>query len=135
MEHTRVFWIYFVITLFFIIIGLASLFTGNVPAWISIFWLLSIIFLMIAVFNSYIESGQTAWINILFIIMLVISYMWTFELKSQENNLDAVEGIALLLFGLIISISTTKYTISFWSMVIYLLIWFVITVYSLISLQ
>jgi hypothetical protein len=132
MERTRVFWVYFIITLFFIIIGLGSLLTGSVPVWITFLWLLTAIFLMITIFNAYINLEQTTWLNILFVVMLIISYIWTYEVKNQENNLDSVAGISLLLGGLILSMWVKIYSIPFWSIIVYIVIWFVIIVNSLV---
>lgn len=129
------FWIYFIITLFFIIIGLGSLITGGISAWIVIFWLLSTIFLMITIFYTCSNLEQTVLLNILFVSMLIISYIWTFEVRNRENNLDSVAGISLLLGGLILSLSVKKYTVPFWAIVAYLLVWLVIILNSLIFSQ
>lgn len=136
MEYERVFWVYFIITLFFIIVGLGSLFSGDVPIWIIILWLLNTIFLMITVYCTYLSNDNNAWLNVLFISMLIISYMWTFEINNKEdNNLDSIAGISLLLGGLILSMMVEKYTLPFWTIVVYLLVWLVVILNSLIFSQ
>ena len=126
MEYTRAFWIYFIITLLFVIIGLESLISASIPIWTITFWVLSQVFLMIAISESYKTSQNAVWINSLFIIMLIVSYIWTYEVDSKENNLDSITGIALLLVGLILCTRVKIYTIPFWALVAYLLVWFVI---------
>src|SRR3990167_7686308 len=124
MEYTRAFWIYFIITLLFVIIGLESLISASIPIWTITFWVLSQVFLMIAISESYKTSQNAVWINSLFIIMLIVSYIWTYEVDSKENNLDSITGIALLLVGLILCTRVKIYTIPFWALVAYLLVWF-----------
>ena len=117
MEYTRAFWIYFIITLLFVIIGLESLISASIPIWTITFWVLSQVFLMIAISESYKTSQNAVWINSLFIIMLIVSYIWTYEVDSKENNLDSITGIALLLGGLILCTRVKIYTIPFWALV------------------
>lgn len=125
MIEDRIFWIYFIVTLFFLIVGTFSLIQTS-SAWVIVLWFLSNIALMIIVYHTSawcaptddsgdfvcviddgsrcFDSKNRVWllINILFIILLVISVIWA---GARENN---VIGILMLFLGLILLILITK---------------------------
>lgn len=173
--HDRVFWIYFIVTFFFIIIGVGSILTSDDPNFIivSILWLLSTVALMIIVYHASIkwgpidpednsqicvvdsnsgcfDAGNRVWlfINVLFIVLLIISILWAGELRNQDGGpLRTMSGIVILLGGLILAalassrldteyfntFSTNIYNMPFWIAVAYLIIWFGLTLYVVIS--
>lgn len=130
--HDRVFWIYFVVTFFFIVIGISSIVVSNNSALIaiSIFWLLSSIALMIIVYQASIrwgpkdpfseysqiciidtnsgcfDAGNRVWlfINLLFLALLIISVLWAAELgNSEAGPLRSMSGVLILLGGLLMA--------------------------------
>lgn len=167
MVHDRIFWIYFIVTLFFIILGVESIVIDSDPCtvMISILWLLSNLALMIVVYHASIEWGpigdaglqvcvvdsnsgcfeadNRVWlfINILFILLLIISVLWAGELSNPDAGpLRTMSGILILLGGLILcSLIAGKqfwynnYTLAFWVAVSYIVIWFALTIYTVTS--
>lgn len=173
--HDRVFWIYFIVTLFFIIIGVGAILGSDDSNMIiiAILWLLTNVALMILVYHASVnwgpvdpdgnmqvcvvdsnsgcfESNNRVWlfVNILFIVLLIISTLWAGELGNKDAGpLRTMSGILILLGGLIlcglasglISVALTQksfYNINivpFWVAVGYLLIWFGLTLYVVIS--
>lgn len=160
MDHAvndRIFWIYFIIVLAFIVIGVSSIITStnSYVFAIVILWTLTNIALLIIVYHASIisvkadccNSNNWSWllINALFIIMLVISTLWASELNNPDSStLRSMSGILLILGGLLLyaiiqSQIENKYVdiikygsmISLWACVIYLLIWFCLTMYVL----
>lgn len=129
--HDRVFWIYFIVTFFFIIIGIGSIITSNNDYMliISILWLLSNVGLMILVYHASIrwgpvdpnsdepqicvvdsnsgcfDAGNRVWlfINILFLALLIISVLWAAELGNTDAGpLRTMSGVLILLGGLLL---------------------------------
>ena len=168
--HDRIFWIYFIVTLFFVIIGLGSIITSNpvidnlyIMLIIALLWLLGNVSLMIIVYHASItwsptddndslicvvdsnsqcfESNNRIWlfINILFISLLIISSLWAGELYNNDAGpLRTMSGILILLGGLILSVIVidsriNSYMNPFWISVIYLIIWFSLTLYVVIT--
>lgn len=141
--HDRTFWIYFIITLFFIIIGLASIISANVNPAIAIFWLIANVALMILIYHASTQfSGDFTvyyiFVNMLFLVLLIISIVWTGELKSDTPLVRSGAGILSLLGGLIIcKLATmaeyTSYIQPIWIAIAYLLIWFGLTWYVTVS--
>lgn len=131
MERVRVFWIYFIVTLFFLIIGLGSLFATSAPLWLILTWTLATLLLMVATYFTYLEFNQIWWLTVLFVFMLVVSHMWTFEVTDRQT--DTLASLTLVLAGLVLTLNVTKYPVAFWCLVGYLLFWFALTVRSLIA--
>jgi hypothetical protein len=138
----RVFWIYFIITLFFIIIGLGLIIASSNPSVIaiSVFWLISSLFLMILTYYAHLtyQSQWTMWIfvNILFIILIILATSWAGELgNSEAGPWRSISGILIILGGIILYIlnndirNTTINAVSYWTAIGYLLIWFGLTLY------
>lgn len=162
--NDRVFWVYFIISLFFIIIGIGSIIVSNDPYMIllSIIWLLANVILMILVYHASTEWGpddsticvvdsgskcfeanNRVWlfINVLFIAMLIISVLWAAELGNPDSGpLRTMSGILLLLGGLLLcklvdrkSAGEYLYINPFWTAVVYLVLWFGLTLYVVLS--
>jgi len=129
--HDRIFWIYFIITLFFIIIGISSILSSNDPHMIiiAILWLLSNIILLIIVYHASIKwspcdpndvntlicvvdnnsgcfnSDNRTWlfINVIFVALLIIAILWAAELGNPDSGaLRTLSGVLILLGGLIL---------------------------------
>ncbi len=157
--NDRIFWIYFIITLFFIIIGMSAILTSDNPYLIiiSILWFLSNVALMILIYHLSIDWGpknstnneqicvadinspcfnrnNRTWllINILFIVILIFSVLWAGELRNNDDSpLRTISGILILLGGLILCGLTIEnvYMFPFLVAISYLLIWFGLTLY------
>lgn len=168
--HDRIFWIYFIVTLFFIIIGLSLILSSNIPNMISIsiLWVISNMALMIVVYDASIkwspnidndnivcfidskswcfEPSNKIWIfiNVMFILLLIFGTIWAGELHNiQSGSTGSMSGVIILLGGLLlcglisnrnIIYNGTLY-IPFWMSILYLLLWFILTMYVIISLQ
>lgn len=127
--HDRIFWIYFIVTFFFIIIGVGAIITSNDPylVIISILWLLSNVTLMILVYHASVRWGPVdtdeiqicvvdsnsgcfdpdnrVWlfVNVLFIVLLIISVLWAAELGNPDGGpLRTLSGVLILLGGLML---------------------------------
>ena len=184
--HDRIFWIYFIVTFFFIIIGVGAIITSGDPylVIISILWLLSNVTLMILVYHASVRWGPVdpddiqicvvdsnarcfdadnrVWlfVNVIFIVLLIISTLWAGELGNPDGGpLRTLSGVLILLGGLMLcAFATSKfnsnksfipfgesfsllgreftnamYSIPFWVAVGYLLIWFGLTLYVVLS--
>lgn len=178
--NDRVFWIYFIVTLFFIIIGVGAILGSDDPHMIviAVFWLLSSVALMIVVYHTSINWGPVnpesdtqicvidansgcfdainrVWlfINVLFIVLLILATLWAGELGNQDGSpLRSMSGVLILLGGLILCglaggrlnaednhvIFDHKFVhdihiIPFWVAVGYLIIWFGLTLYVVIT--
>lgn len=131
MEQVRVFWIYFIVTLFFLIIGLGSLFATTASLWLIGTWTLATLLLMVAAYFTYLEFNQIWWLTVLFVFMLIVSHMWTFEVTGRET--DTLASLTLVLAGLVLALNVTRFPTAFWCLVGYLLFWFILTVHSLIA--
>ena len=152
----RIFWIYFIITLFFIIIGIGVVISSEGPYLIaiSILWIIGNLALMIIVYHSHIficennimgiNCNYWLFINIIFVSLLIISTLWIGELyNSNSGNLKNMSGIIILLGGIILyklstldlKQETNNYSlsegtsISYWMLILYLIIWFGLTLY------
>lgn len=157
--YDRVFWIYFIITLFFIIVGITLLSPGfNQESFITILWIMSNLSLMLMVYHASLtwqphtticiidnnsgcfQSGNRVWlfINILFITLLIISAMWAGEFNNTtETYLKTTTGIMMLLGGLIL-FSLSNYNndnidsiIILCFTIFYLISWLFLTIYML----
>ncbi len=134
----RIFWIYVIITLFFIIIGIGLIVSSNDPNLISIniLWLISMLALMISAYYIYNENESyfKLFVIIIFIGLLVISVLWTGELWNKNNNqLLIIFTILILLGGFILfnlRIDPNDInTISYWSSLIFIIIWLCLILY------
>jgi len=134
----RIFWIYVIITLFFIIIGIGLIVSSNDPNLIAIniLWLIGMLALMISAYYIYNENEYylKIFIIIIFISLLIISVLWTGELwNKNDNQLLIVFTILILLGGFILfnmRIQTVDInTISYWSSLIFIIIWLCLILY------
>lgn len=149
----RVFWIYFIITLFFVIMGLYFIISlrGQYMIYVSIFWLSSLVILMVVIYHASInwgpdnvcvvdndsgcfEKSNRLWllINLLFLIMLVLAVLWTCEFNNAQSQIFV--SIFILLCGLLLSglfYRDTPYTtLPLIGTIIYLVIWVILSMYS-----
>ena len=167
--HDRIFWIYFVVTFFFIIIGVGSIITSNDPYMLvlMIFWLLSSVGLMILAYHASVKWGpkdesqdeilvcvidvnsgcfdadNRVWlfVNLLFIALLIVSVLWAAELgNSDAGPLKQMSGILVILGGLLLCglssgsrFMNHDYIRPFWVAVGYILIWFGLTLYVVLT--
>lgn len=166
--HDRIFWIYFIVTLFFIIIGVGCILSSNNEYMIviAILWLLSNVALMILVYHASInwapidpesnmqicvadvnsgcfDANNRVWllVNILFIFLLIIATLWAGELNNQDSGpLRTMSGILILLGGLVLctlangkSFTQNVYITPFWVAIVYLMIWFGLTLYVVLT--
>jgi hypothetical protein len=166
--HDRIFWIYFVVTLLFIVIGMCSIISSNDPnrIFISMGWLFANILLMILVYHASIEWGpndprakyaqicffdknSNCWapanrtwlfINLIYVVLLIMAILWAGELNNTDGSpLRTMSGVITLLGGIILcnliqckgtgSTYYNNYIIPFWIGVVYLVIWFALTLY------
>jgi hypothetical protein len=89
------------------------------------------------------EESNRIWllINLIFIALLIISCLWAGELGNKDGGfLRTMSGILILLGGLVLcGLASGKYFMrniyvtSFWISVGYLVIWFSITLYIVIT--
>lgn len=158
--YDRIFWIYFIITLFFIIIGLRLIISSNDPYMlvISFFWLIGNLSLLIITYHASIIWGPTdennglicvadqnskcfeptnrTWllINIVFVLLLIISVLWAGELSNTDAGpLKSISGVLILLGGLILCTYSKSNVIPFSFSVGYLLIWLSLTFYIILQ--
>lgn len=134
--YDRIFWIYFIIALFFIILGIGFIIsaTDTYMLIIALLWLLSVILLLIIVYHgsiywspgppnnpicvadgttSYFDPSNRVWlsINILFVLLLVFSVLWAAELINVDGGvLRMLSGVLILLGGLILCTLSTNYS-------------------------
>lgn len=136
----RIFWIYVIITLFFIIIGIGLIVSSNDLNLISIniLWLISMLALMISAYYIYTEYENQNYfqifIIIIFISLLVISVLWTGELwNKNDNQLLIIFTILILLGGFILFNlrieSSDINTVSYWSSLIFITVWLCLILY------
>jgi uncharacterized membrane protein YjjP (DUF1212 family) len=134
----RIFWIYVIITLFFIIIGVGLIISSNDLNLISIniLWLISMLALMINAYYIYNDNDNyfKIFIIIIFISLLIISVLWTGELwNKNDNQLLIIFSILILLGGFILfglrTEGTDINTISYWSSLIFVTVWLCLILY------
>lgn len=134
----RIFWIYVIITLFFIIIGVGLIISSNDPNLISIniLWLISMLALMINAYYIYNNNDSyiKIFIIIIFISLLIISVLWTGELwNKNDNQLLITFSILILLGGFILFSLRTEgndiNTTSYWASLIFVTIWLCLILY------
>lgn len=134
----RIFWIYVIITLFFIIIGISLIISSNDSNLIAIniLWLISMLVLMI---NSYYiyndnESYLKLFVIIIFIGLLIVSVLWTGELWNKNDNQLLLIFSILILLGSFTLFSLRNQndginTISYWTSLIFITVWLCLILY------
>jgi hypothetical protein len=134
---------------------------------LSVLWLLSNVSLMILAYHASIswaprtsdeeniqicvidaDSGcfdpaNRVWlfINVLFVILLVISVLWAAELENPDAGpIRTMSGIMILLGGLLLCklindnrFNYDVYITPLWVAILYLLIWLGLTIYTVLS--
>ena len=128
--YDRIFWIYFIIVLFFIIVGITTM--QNVSPTIIVLWLIANLSLLILMYyaislkeypdyNVINFVDNRILINCLFIIILILASLWIGNITSTSSD---VLGIILLISGLMLADITTRYHItSLLFGIIFLTIW------------
>lgn len=160
----RIFWIYFIIALFFIIIGLTCLsyYNNSYVYILATLWLLASIFFLIIIYYTSIlwnpidddnllicfvdadvgclKSSNKFWlfINCFFIFILIFSVLWTSELSNPNPSfLKPFSGIIILISSLFLFSICLPYlrnnSLFYWAFLFFLLIWFCLTLYSVLS--
>ena len=163
ISSDRVFWIYFIVCLFIIIIGLIFIVrydNSYYPA-LAVFWTLAMICLTLLVYyaasewspysdgqicvidnkSDCFDSRNRMWlfVNLLFVIVLIFSILWAAELNNIDNSpLCAISGIIVLMIGLLlvklaVGRNDTYNVNGFWIGVLYLILWLGLTIYVVIS--
>lgn len=132
----RIFWIYVIISLFFIIIGLGLIINSKNKDTIaiSILWLIAVLALMLnAYYNYAVNEGYfKLFVIVLFISLLIVSVLWAGELWNKSNNqLLIIFSILSLLGGFILlNFNIDNFnSINFWTSLIYLVIWLCLILY------
>lgn len=159
LVEDRVFWIYFIIALFFIIIGIGIITTSDDPQVIiiCILWVISIILLLMITYNLSINLGPTdtcvvdsnsrcfepnnrVWlfVNIIFVILLVLSLLWAGELKNSEGSpLKTTSGILIILGGILLCyLSTDRNLLNIhitFASVAFVIIWLILSLYVIVE--
>lgn len=128
--NDRVFWIYFIVTLFFIILGLSMILSsGDAHSVIlSVVWLISMIVLMVIVYDASrkwdpasaygadevclldskswcVTPSNKMWfvVNVLFLLLLILSTVWAAELHNTESGpTGTISGVIIMLGGLLL---------------------------------
>lgn len=157
--YDRIFWIYFIVTFFFIIIGMTFILSSTVSYMIpiSILWLLSNVFLMIIFYHASIRwqpgsydicvldsnsecfnPSNRIWlfVHFLFILLLIFAVLWAGELGNTNASLiKSLSGIFILLGGLLLFkfSSVSQFTLPFYISIFYLLIWFILSFYVTVT--
>lgn len=159
----RIFWIYFIVSVFFIIIGVSLLISSGDPHYIliSVLWVISIIALLIVVYNASLELAPSRhnksicfveadvscitpsnymWLftNFLFLALLILSCLWAGELgNSDSGSLRYMAGILILIGGLILTCHSLNPSISnmipYLISIGYVILWFGMTLYVVLK--
>ena len=136
----RIFWIYVIITLFFIIIGIGLIISSNDPNLIAIniLWLISMLALMVSAYYIYNDNDDyfKIFIIIIFISLLIISVLWTGELwNKNDNQLLIIFSVLILLGGFILFNlrieSDDINTVSYWSLLLFIAIWLSLILFTI----
>jgi hypothetical protein len=134
--YDRIFWIYFIVALFFTILGIGYIITAldSYMLIIAILWLLSIVLLLIIIYHGSIywspgppddpicvidrnsqcfQPDNRTWliINLLFVLLLILSTLWAAELSNPDAGpIRTLSGVLILLGGLILCSLSTDHT-------------------------
>lgn len=89
------------------------------------------------------EPNNRVWlfINVIFVVLLIFSIIWTSELKNNDNIASKILiGVLLILGGVILSDLSIKhnfsydiYIIPFWLSVVYIMIWLYLSLFTITS--
>lgn len=127
-DPTRIFWIYLIITLFFVIIGLFSMLSSNLPITIITIWFFSTIISMMLIYRSPLSKIST---SIFFIILIVLSTFWAIE--STTGVWRAMSSIIILMCAIYICALSLNDVVSYWLCLIYCILWLILTFYSTLN--
>lgn len=155
--NDRSFWIYFIVTTFFIILGVQPLFQ-NLDIYSVIFWVVANYLLMAMVYlvsvrlsprdnndcamcliDCEVDFHSTRnrawfWINIFYIILLVLSVIWAWSIYDSRLFIGA---IILIVISIMISICCQcryeQLCSSFYLSILYLLVWILLLFYQVVK--
>jgi hypothetical protein len=120
----RIFWIYFIIALFFIIIGITSILSYSDNILITVLWMFSNIFLFIIIYhimitwcpNGMCRKNDSLWIfiNVLFGVILLFSVLWCGYFANKDSKVFVtIMSVIILLCGILLTNMCHKnYTIN-----------------------
>lgn len=106
--NDRILWIYFIVTLFFIIIGLNLILTSSsiYSLILGVAWLfghIALMFLVYYVSLSWSANKMWLFINLVYIALIFMSLLWVQELDNIEHSyLRTMSGIIMILGGLLL---------------------------------
>ena len=85
-----------------------------------------------------VDNRVWLFVNILFIVLLIVSTLWAGELGNVDGGpIRTMSGVLILLGGLVLAeLAIDHYdfiSLQFWMAVGYLIIWFGLTLYIIIS--
>ena len=108
----RLFWVYFIIVLVFIIIGISALLSLNFYV-LAALWVLLNILLLLAVYfllRSCLTNCEYGVVWCLFIAGLLLNLGWAIELGSAQSNTQIRDGLGILAlgFGLVLTALACK---------------------------
>ena len=122
--YDRVFWIYFIIALFFVIVGMSLIMSSNDPylIYVSVIWLIANVALIILAYQTSIvwgpknsnngelvcfvdkdsrcfDSKNRVWlfVNLIFIVILILQVLWASELYNVGNYGRTLIGVFILI--------------------------------------
>ena len=136
--YDRIFWLYFLIVLFFVIIGITSFFSVgrfslSTLVVIATLWLVAQLALLFMIYygtcNQEFSSLRNTSMIILFIVLLIISVIWVGQLEGEFSPLY---GSLILLIGILFIIIGygTKIGVAG---IIFLVIWWGLSMYAAVS--
>ena len=145
-EDLRIFWIYFTFVFFFAILG--TIYLLEINFYLTLIWILSKIFLVIIIYYSSInwapvdnnnnpicpfdvnsdifnkKNRKWLFINILFVIILILSLLWAMQIKIDSNLI--VNNISILIIILGIVLYSLSNNIPLLIYIFYFVSWFIL---------
>lgn len=158
-DQWRRFWIYFIVSLFFIIMGL-TLYTGDASEDVSVsitvvtLWIIAGLLLFISVFRLSERTGfysndeerlitkpKVLWfiVNLMYVIYLALSTVWLTELNSNSSSwIRTIFGVIIILVGLVLArvlLDDRDMKITFDLVIIFLfcITWVIMSIVSVIN--
>jgi len=139
----RLFWIYLIIILVFVVIGISAI-VGNTDSLISVIIILWIIVNVILLFLVYLAmtyavhfSGINCFLlNCVFVFILIFSTLWASEFTyATGDTLRSMAGVLTILGALLflVLIIPNKDINAIWLNIAYVFIWMGLTIYVTIQ--
>lgn len=133
--HDRSFWIYFIMILFFTILGIWILIiSGNRNSlFIGSLWVLSNLLLL---YLSYIINKvvvNVIYLNILLSVILLSSLFWVGSTSNNNvDTTDTISGVLIILASIILLKMIPKYSNLFWGIMGYIFLWIFLSLYKIL---